>query len=1044
MGLSINTNVMSLNAQRNLGQSQSALSKSMQRLSSGLRINSAKDDAAGLSISDRMTSQIRGLNQAARNSNDGISLAQTAEGALQETTNILQRMRELAVQSANDTNSASDRSSLQAEVNQLKQEMTRIAETTEFNGKKLLDGSLSNAQFQVGANANQTISFGINSARSADLGNNALTTTNAEGIEAATSSNSAITVSNLASSTEEITLTKSDGTTATATAGATALALGTALAAEGATASYTNSVAIGVNISGATGTVTVAFGDSSAQTGLYTLTAGTSTASATGVTTSGGNDGVAPAAAALTATTSTAGTAGTAEIQNIDLAGMRATSGDHIVFTFADSETIDFTTTGNIAANTDIETQLEAGPLTDSAGREWTFALDNAGAGTLTQTGGFSVGPAGATTSIVVGNESAGGTNTNPTDQTSTVATPGVAGNFEVQSLDLTDISLANGSSFEFAIDGGTVTYTNNTGVTLTGAGLAAQLGSGAHNIVGGGNAGDTYNFAQVGATASLTITQATDEPGNIASITTTGGTTAGTAEEQNLDLSLVSLGAGEDLAFTIDGQKITYTNSTSGAQSGSALVSAIATSLGTSAVGTAGNYTFAADSGTNTQLNITQAAGTTPKNIAAITTAIETGFDADETTGFAGITASYANGTLTFSSTTGENINLGAVTFNGAATGTLSYTAAGATTATNITATGPANYSQRATGTYTFDSGDDVISAVSDGDSLGVEGGEEGLFGIGSANTDGGNNVAAQSLTIVGPAGSTSVEVDANSSANAIAGLVNAESAATGVTADARTTATISNLKTNGTVGFSLQGTNAEAVDVSATVTTDNLSSLAQAINDQAGSTGITATLNGDNKSITLTQAAGHDIKIGDYTHGNNTAADTITVTGNEGVGTVLTGNTGSLTNSTVVGGQVSFSSTGAFNISSDIAVEDGSIFSASAEGANVSELKSINSVDITTVAGAADAIQAIDGALGQIDNMRGELGAVQNRFESTIANLSNVSENLSAARSRILDADIAQETSAMTKNNILQQAGVSILAQANQAPQLALSLLQ
>ncbi|HID70784.1 MAG TPA: flagellin, partial [Desulfobacterales bacterium] len=138
MALTINTNVSSLNAQRNLSKSQGDLSKAMQRLSSGLRINSAKDDAAGLAISDRMTSQIRGLNQAARNANDGISLAQTAEGALQETTNIMQRMRELAVQSANDTNSASDRSSLQAEVNQLKQEMNRIAETTEFNGKKLL------------------------------------------------------------------------------------------------------------------------------------------------------------------------------------------------------------------------------------------------------------------------------------------------------------------------------------------------------------------------------------------------------------------------------------------------------------------------------------------------------------------------------------------------------------------------------------------------------------------------------------------------------------------------------------------------------------------------------------------------------------------------------------------------------------------------------------------------------------------------------------------------------------------------------------------
>jgi flagellin len=170
MALTINTNVMSLNAQRNLGSSQSALAKSMQRLSSGLRINSAKDDAAGLAISDRMTAQVRGLNQAARNANDGISLAQTAEGALQESTNLLQRMRELSVQSANDTNTSSDRSSLQAEVGQLQSELDRIAQTTEFNGQRLLDGSFSAATFQVGANANQTISFGIASAKASSIG----------------------------------------------------------------------------------------------------------------------------------------------------------------------------------------------------------------------------------------------------------------------------------------------------------------------------------------------------------------------------------------------------------------------------------------------------------------------------------------------------------------------------------------------------------------------------------------------------------------------------------------------------------------------------------------------------------------------------------------------------------------------------------------------------------------------------------------------------------------------------------------------------------
>jgi flagellin len=501
---------MSLNAQRNLGTSQSSLAKSMQRLSSGLRINSAKDDAAGLAISDRMTSQIRGLNQAARNANDGISLAQTAEGALQETTNILQRMRELAVQSANDTNSSSDRSSLQAEVNQLKQEMTRIADTTSFNGKKLLDGSMTSAQFQVGANANQTISFGINSAQATALGNHALNSTN----------------------------------------------------------------------------TTAAFG---------------------------------------------------------------------------------------------IE--------------------------------------------------------------------------------------------------------------------VAAALG----------------------------------------------------------------------------------------------------------------------------------------------------------------------------------------------------------------------------------------------------------------ADTTGGNNVVAQALTIVGPDGSATIAATSlvdNSSANAIAGLVNAQSATTGVTAEAKTTATLSGLGANGTVGFTLQGTNSTEIAISATVTTTNLSSLAQAINDQAGNTGISATLSGDNASITLSQAAGHDIKIGNFVHSIAGATGTMNVKGNEGAAVQLADldniGTTDATDSTTVGGEVSFSSAGTFNVSSSLTAGTGSLFDkTTANAANVSTLSSINNVDITTVTGAANAIKAVDGALTQVDNMRGELGAVQNRFESTIANLSNVSENLSAARSRILDADIAQETSAMTKNNILQQAGVSILAQANQAPQLALSLL-
>jgi len=167
----VNSNVASLTAQRNLNSSQGSLNTALQRLSSGLRINSAKDDAAGLAISERMTSQVRGLNQAARNANDGISLSQTAEGALSEMGNNLQRIRELTIQSANATNTASDRATLQAEVTQLTAEIQRVATQTQFNGQNLLDGSFTTANFQVGANANQTISASSGNFQTNSFGN---------------------------------------------------------------------------------------------------------------------------------------------------------------------------------------------------------------------------------------------------------------------------------------------------------------------------------------------------------------------------------------------------------------------------------------------------------------------------------------------------------------------------------------------------------------------------------------------------------------------------------------------------------------------------------------------------------------------------------------------------------------------------------------------------------------------------------------------------------------------------------------------------------
>jgi flagellin len=254
----INTNVSSLTAQRNLNTSQNSLSTALQRLSSGLRINSAKDDAAGLAISQRMTAQIRGLNQAARNANDGISLAQTAEGALGEIGNNLQRLRELAVQSANATNSASDRASLQAEASQLTAEITRVASQTSFNGLNLLDGSFTTQSFQVGANANQTISVSsIADSRASALGSHVLVangsamSTIARGDIASLTSGvlveTDLTVTTSAGVTSAISYTGSTAGSLTTTAGAReiAAAINSAASSLGVTATATNSTTLG-------------------------------------------------------------------------------------------------------------------------------------------------------------------------------------------------------------------------------------------------------------------------------------------------------------------------------------------------------------------------------------------------------------------------------------------------------------------------------------------------------------------------------------------------------------------------------------------------------------------------------------------------------------------------------------------------------------------------------------------------------------------------------------------------------------------------------
>ncbi|MBP6096152.1 MAG: flagellin [Methyloversatilis sp.] len=256
----INSNVSSLTAQRNLNSSQTSLATSLQRLSSGLRINSAKDDAAGLAISERMTSQVRGLNQAVRNANDAISLTQTAEGAMGSITEGLQRMRELSVQAANDSNSASDRQALQQEVSQLQQEINRVASTTQFNGKNLLDGSFSGQYFQVGANANQSLGISLANTKATNIGANTVTASGTLNNSAALAAGAGARVANTVVAAEDLTVTGSLGTAAvTVNAADTAKAVAASVNAQSATTGVSATAATEATLSGLTAAGTFSF-----------------------------------------------------------------------------------------------------------------------------------------------------------------------------------------------------------------------------------------------------------------------------------------------------------------------------------------------------------------------------------------------------------------------------------------------------------------------------------------------------------------------------------------------------------------------------------------------------------------------------------------------------------------------------------------------------------------------------------------------------------------------------------------------------------------
>ncbi|MFW5442764.1 MAG: flagellin [Methylococcaceae bacterium] len=887
----INTNVASINAQRNLNRSQGGLATSLQRLSSGLRINSAKDDAAGLAISDRMTAQIRGSTQASRNANDGISLAQTAEGALGESTNILQRVRELAIQAANSTNSSSDRLSLQAEVNQLVAELDRISDATSFNGLKLLDGSFQAQSFHIGADANQSLSVSIAEATSTNLGIEKVSTNNATlGIEMATSSSSAAVNANAMNA--------------------------------GAVANTSSQAALATLINTQTLTVTSPTGTTSGALSI--------------ISTNNNRD------ASLIAKDLTAITGVNAIASNsaaFDLTAL--TNGAD----FAEGDVVSFTiTTGDGAGQTaNVAVTYSPASFTDDFNAALQTAVDSI--------------------------------NTKNTDTD--------------LSYDATTQSINSVSGVNLGID--TFDTVDNVSLTISNVPTPVSLGASVTSV------SLDFTFDSTTITAGTVV----------------GGSGIDTAKSIFDSLATYALANPTELTnngdntFTIKGSTDTAT------------ITYDPTNNTITTIGTAGK------SVTISQLTET---GATPG-----TSTLSIQNNQAGTTSPVSITTSSGNTAFAQAENSADKLSFGGVeliedgTHSTVKTGTLTIALDQGYTLKSSVDNSP--------------SGDSILDNLTAGGLTSV------TSSLGRADNSDGNNIAAQNLTITGTNATQTLSIAENASARDIAVLVNKVSDTTGVNATASTTATLSGLTHDGVVSFKIVDPLGNSIPISANVKTNDLTSLANSINDQSGKTGIVAKLDITKSNIELTNDTGEDIKILDF---NSSAAATsqvaMSVTGSEaGTINLIANSSSSAMDSTVIGGNVEFKSTAvSFSISSDVDAVSGGLFSGNANILLSSSLESVSTIDISSVAGSNKAIDIVDGALQQIDTTRADLGAIQNRMESTISNLSVQTENLSAARSRIQDTDFAAETAELTRNQILQQAGTAMLAQANQLSQGVLSLLQ
>lgn len=988
----INTNLASINAQRNLNKSQAANQTAMERLSSGLRINSAKDDAAGLAISTRFTSQVKGLNIAVRNAGDGIALAQTAEGALGSMNDNLQRIRELAVQSANATNSDVDREALQAEVEQLVAEISRTASEIDFNGRKLLDGSFK-ATFQIGANAGQTVDISIAELTAEKLGSSLKAGVSAQGTDKKLSNGDLIINGEAirASVAGDDNLSYKDKESS---AIAKVAAINASSDKTGVTAKVDENIVVGSKIE-------TADAGSAAVAGTIKLNGVEISIQGTDNTNEIAKAGTRNSVVA--AINSKSGQTGVTAEDGGENGGviLRAADGRNITI---ESSEVDLTKFG----------------LADT---------DKTSADASTSYAGYTLTAANANTPINI----SGGNGTGNGD----LANAGLkAGNYKAQ-----------------------VAATSSTKETIQAHSLpsysAADFGNARL-----GEAADATNGHAAGAFDYDAINAALE----------TIGVTTGTGIPVTASTTLANLNAALTAAFGTDKQtKSGYTLpalatgdfavATAATANGKSLASELATVINEVA---RANAVLAAEeeyvaptaytAGTAATDDVDTGASGADQATALNTLAKELGLkDANGADfEFAG-TGTAGSGALT---TTASALNdafdkafaaIGSTlkgTSANATPGTTVATVAGAIADLNRLATAQAQWkvleseANKTVEARALQDGDLLINGVT--------------IGASSALDDTASYTGADSS-------------DGAGSAIAIAAAINKSYDSTGVKAQVNATefvgsgsATVTDASKGSTMTLTLNG-----VEISLADQGDyekNKAAAISAINERAGETGVTAMDNG--VSLTLTAADGRNItmfaqsaasakQVGVDSAVAGDVGTLETKAENFGLKGLATANSNSVlgakTHSTTIYSTVTLTSSKAFEVGYGTGGEKGLSDSGLVAGkfGGGEDGQALTEVDISTFEGAQKAIVAIDNAIGQVARQRADLGAIQNRMQSTVNNLQVTSENLNSANSRIRDADFAAETAELSRSQVLQQAGISILAQANAAGQNVLSLL-